>query len=414
MHTPPANPDIKNELKAQLLTMAARSFEFFAGDFLEYVGLEEVAVTRYIGDGGIDAHGNLVAGPFRIPVGVQVKRHRNNVHRSDIDKFIGALSGHFPQGVFMTTADYAPAALQKAATSIPRILTLNGDQIVSVMIEHHLGLKASPMRSQKLDIDPDYFAAFEAMRGMLSHRVSEARQKYSISSSQPESNGMTDEQSINLRPEDDLISLNTLGYTLRVDPNTLRRWIEHEKLLPDDSQRVGERSIYYFRRDRIKQLRESLGLKKIPASADEWKQEFLDFTKSRNLSRSYKPVLLKAFFKLVDREGKVRIDDLVREFKDYYVQQWNVGQPLERDASIMALPAEAGNEAIKKLLIDMPIQRFLIKNFMQYSPEEGILRIAPQLWQELHYYEVIDALRSIDEQISYYISRVEKKRVNFF
>jgi hypothetical protein len=32
--TPPANPDIKRELKEQLLAMSARSFEFFAGDFL--------------------------------------------------------------------------------------------------------------------------------------------------------------------------------------------------------------------------------------------------------------------------------------------------------------------------------------------------------------------------------------------
>src|SRR6266513_155659 len=47
---PPANPDIKRELKKQLLSMSARSFEFFAGEFLVYVGLETVSVTRYIGE----------------------------------------------------------------------------------------------------------------------------------------------------------------------------------------------------------------------------------------------------------------------------------------------------------------------------------------------------------------------------
>src|SRR5438105_12485635 len=81
---PPINPDIKRELKLQLLSMSARSFEFFAGDFLVYAGLEIISVTRYIGDGGIDAHGNLLAGRFRIPIGIQVKRHRNNVQRHDI------------------------------------------------------------------------------------------------------------------------------------------------------------------------------------------------------------------------------------------------------------------------------------------------------------------------------------------
>ena len=62
---PPAHPDIKRELKQQLLSMSPRSFEFFASDFLVYAGLEGVFVTRYIGDGGIDALGDLVAGQFR-------------------------------------------------------------------------------------------------------------------------------------------------------------------------------------------------------------------------------------------------------------------------------------------------------------------------------------------------------------
>jgi len=82
----------------------------------------------------------------------------------------------------MTTANYAPSALQKAATSLPRVLTLNGDQIVSVMVEHGLGLRPSPNHAERLDIDPDYFLAFEAMKGLLSHHVAEARQGYHLGS----------------------------------------------------------------------------------------------------------------------------------------------------------------------------------------------------------------------------------------
>src|SRR6266702_1317100 len=160
LHTPPSNPDIKRELKNQLLNMTPRGFELFAGEFLVYVGLEKVSVTRYIGDGGIDAEGDLIASSFRIPVGVQVKRYRNNVQRTDIDKFIGALSGRFPQGIFVTTASYGAPALQKASTSIPRILTLSGEQVISIMLENSLGLKVVQGNTQKLAIDPDYFIAF--------------------------------------------------------------------------------------------------------------------------------------------------------------------------------------------------------------------------------------------------------------
>ena len=76
----------------------------------------------------------------------------------------------------------------------------------------------------------------------------------------------------------------------------------------------------------------------------------------------------------------------------------------------MVHPTEAGDQAVKRLIITNPLERFPIKNFIEYFPEEGNLRIAPQLWQELHHYEVLDVLKSVDEQISYYISRHEKGR----
>ena len=309
----------------------------------------------------------------------------------------------------MTTANYAPSALQKAATSIPHVLTLNGDQIVSVMVEHGLGLRPSPRNADRLDIDPDYFIAFEAMKGLLSHRVAEARQDYNIDPSTPGPGASMDEQTIELKPEEDLISLNALGYALRVDPARVRRWVENEALRPDVSQISGDRASYYFRRDRIEQIRRSLGLENIPTSSDEWKQEFLDFVKSHKLTKSYKPVMLKAFFKLVDREGKVKIDDLVKEFRAYYVQQAEAGKPLEHGASLLANPVGVSDSVIKRLIITHPLERFLIKNFIAYFPEEGVLQIAPQLWHELRYYEVIDALKSADEQISYYIARYTKE-----
>ena len=411
--TLPTNPDIKRELKEQLLSMSARSFEFFAGEFLVYVGLEAVSVTRYIGDGGIDAQGNLVAGHFRIPVGIQVKRYRNNVQRPDIDRFIGALSGRFSEGMFMTTADYASGALQKATTSIPRVLTLNGDQITSVMVEHGLGLRTVPGNTEKFTLDSDYFLAFEAMKSILSDdsrksgQVRESGQNYATGSSN--SDTATNEQAIDLKPEEDLISLNALGYALRVDPMRVRRWVENETLRSDVTQTSGDRTSYYFRRDRIEQIRQSLSLESIPASSEEWKQEFLDFAKSRNLTKSYKPVMLKAFFKLVDREGKVKIDNLVKEFRDYYVERASKGRPLERSASPLSDPTRPSDNEIKRLIITHPLERFLIKNFMEYFPEEGVLRIAPQLWQALHYYEVVDTLRGADEQIDYYYARSTKK-----
>ena len=89
---------------------------------------------------------------------------------------------------------------------------------------------------------------------------------------------------------------------------------------------------------------------------------------------------------------------------------------VEHGASLLADPTRASESAIKKLIIKYPLDRFLIKNFIAYFPEEGVLQIAPQLWQELRHYEVIDVLKSVDEQIRYYIDRHTKKsgRTRFY
>ncbi len=134
--TPPANPDIKRELKKQLLGMSARSFEFFAGDFLVYIGLTGVSVTRFIGDGGIDAQGDLMAGMFRIPTGIQVKRYRNNVQRPDIEKFIGALSGRFSQGMFISQCFTESLNFYTSYTDIERRSDSLSDDRTSVGIKN--------------------------------------------------------------------------------------------------------------------------------------------------------------------------------------------------------------------------------------------------------------------------------------
>ncbi|GAC1568162.1 MAG: hypothetical protein NVS3B14_16480 [Ktedonobacteraceae bacterium] len=127
------------------------------------------------------------------------------------------------------------------------------------------------------------------------------------------------------------------------------------------------------------------------------------------MTKSYKPVMLKALFKLADREGKVKIDVLAREFKDYYICRAEAGQPLEHGTSLLADPATASEAAVKRLIITYPLERFLIKKFIEYFSEEGVLQIAPQLWQSLRYYEVADALECAEEQISYYIARHGKR-----
>lgn len=398
---PPTNPDVKRQLHEQLATMSPRAFELFSGDLLVYVGLEKVSVTRYIGDGGIDAEGDLIAGSFRLPVGVQVKRYRNNVQRSDIDKFIGALSGRFSQGIFVTTSDFSAGAQRKAAGVLPRILTMNGAQIVTTMVEHQLGLKLLPDTPQRVSLDEAYFAGFEDQKAFFSKKLAETREGYDPAAG-------ADEQTVEIKPEEDLVSLRALSYALRVDTTTIRSWLESGKLQADGHYTSGERDGFYFRRDRIETIRQQFVLDTAPTSSDEWRQEFLDFARSRNLSKSYKPVLLQAILRLVDRDGSVKMDDLVQAFRAFYVQRQLAELPVEFGGPLAANPAALSDSKIKSLIMKYPLDRFLIKKYLTYDPDTSMVQIAPQIWQELRYYEVLDVLESLTMQIDYYYQRSDQ------
>lgn len=387
MSRPPLNPDIRRQIKGRLLELSPRAFELFAGDLLVYVGLHDVAVSRYVGDGGIDAHGEIVthSGIVRIPTGVQVKRHRHNVQRADIDRFIGALSGTYSQGIFITTAGYAAAALAKASSAFPRVTPVSGDQVIALMLQHQLGLTTTTARPQ---LDQTYFDTFEQQAAQPAQHLRERPEPYQAAS-----------------PQDDLITLRALSYALRVDPTTIRAWIEQGKLLPDSAARTGSRENYFFRRDRVDQIRRDLVRSPMPASDREWRQAFLDFASSRHLTKSYKPVLLRALLKLVDRNGEVKLDALAHEFRAFYIERQQAGVAPEFGVALLDDPQAASLDAIARLIVKYPLDRFLIKGFLEYTPAERVVRFAPRLWHELRFYELLDVQASVDEQLRVYYER---------
>lgn len=390
---PPTDPNLRRQLKARLLDLPPRAFELFAGDLLVFMGLRDVAVTRYVGDGGIDAYGTLEAGGslISIPAGVQVKRHRSNVQRPDIDRFIGALVGRYAQGIFITTAGYGRQAADRAASAIPRVAMVDGDQIVALMLQHRLGV-AGPAEG---GLDEGYFSGFVAQAAVGQRRLRDPAAAYSVAQ-EPEQAPL---------PEDDLISLRALSHALRVDPSVLRRRIERGTLQPDQPGTSLAATGLFFRRDRIETIRRELRSGARPASGEEWRQEFLDFARSRTMTKSYKPVLLKALLRLVDRDGAAPIDALAREFRLYYEGRHRAGLVVEHGPPPLVGPQAIGDEQLRQLIVAHPLERFLIKGFLEYAPAEGLVRIAPQLWAELRAFELLDLQRLADEQLHHYYSR---------
>jgi len=138
------NTGVRKRLHSRLHAVEPAEFESLIGRLLGAVGFEEVTVTNYSGDGGIDVRGTLVVGGvIRTRMAVQVKRWKRNVQTPVVQQMRGSLSAH-EQGLTITTSDFSSGARTEAERpDRDPIALMNGTQLVALLVEHDLGVRRS-------------------------------------------------------------------------------------------------------------------------------------------------------------------------------------------------------------------------------------------------------------------------------
>jgi restriction system protein len=154
--------DLKSQIISRILQNSPSFFEETVVDLLSAMGYGGSGLlTKAVGkpgDGGID--GIIHQDKLGLDVVyIQAKRYapENKVQRSELQAFIGTLVGESAhKGVFVTTSDFTQGAKDYLRTVNVRVITINGSQLVDLMIEHGIGVKVK----QKIDlhrIDEDFF-----------------------------------------------------------------------------------------------------------------------------------------------------------------------------------------------------------------------------------------------------------------
>ena len=141
------NNEARKQLHDRLQSMHAKDFEELIGQLLGAIGFENVTVTNYSGDHGIDVRGTLVVGDvIRVNMAVQVKKWKkgDNVHSPDVQRVRGSLGTH-DQGLIITTSDFSPGAVEEAKrlNAVP-VALMNGEQLVALLVEHNIGVHRTP------------------------------------------------------------------------------------------------------------------------------------------------------------------------------------------------------------------------------------------------------------------------------
>ncbi|MFM0053271.1 restriction endonuclease [Caballeronia grimmiae] len=153
--------NLEVELLDQVKSSTPSFFERLVIDLLVAMGYggsrqDAGSVIGRSGDGGID--GTIKEDKLGLDViYVQAKRWEDTVGRPEIQKFAGALQGQRAnKGVFITTSTFTREAKEYAGVISSKIILVDGDQLVKLMVDHNVGVSTvSTFHVKK--VDSDYF-----------------------------------------------------------------------------------------------------------------------------------------------------------------------------------------------------------------------------------------------------------------
>jgi restriction system protein len=131
--------DYYQSILNRILELDDQEFEILITHILTALGFEGSEHQGKVGDGGVDATGELnVSNMAKIKLFVQAKRYKLGSRISaNVVKLLRSNIPSGGQGAFITTADYQKKAKEIAVEQgFPRIGLINGSQLVDILAEH--------------------------------------------------------------------------------------------------------------------------------------------------------------------------------------------------------------------------------------------------------------------------------------
>ncbi|MSP53334.1 MAG: restriction endonuclease [Gammaproteobacteria bacterium] len=151
--------NLADELLEQIKKSSPRFFEQLVIDVLLAMGYggsrtDAGKLVGGAGDGGIDGIINEDKLGLDV-IYLQAKRWEGVVGSKEIRNFVGSLVGRKAnKGVFITTSSYTKDAIQYAADVQHKVILIDGDKLVDLMIEYNVGVsKEYSYEIKKIDLD---------------------------------------------------------------------------------------------------------------------------------------------------------------------------------------------------------------------------------------------------------------------
>lgn len=155
----------KDELLDHALSIEPEEFEHLSKILVEQTEqTNDIELTPFHGDGGIDIRGSIGREFYRALFGVQVKQYTQNVGSPPMRNFVGALSSHNYQfGSFITSSEFNSGAIKVAEGEVSQPITLvDRDRLTDIMLERELGIVHV---GKEYEIDHEFWDLFGTSTG---------------------------------------------------------------------------------------------------------------------------------------------------------------------------------------------------------------------------------------------------------
>jgi len=189
-----------------------------------------------------------------------------------------------------------------------------------------------------------------------------------------------------------------------VQSETIEKYIREGKIKPDLEVPIGDkRSFKYFREETVRKYASQYGWDLItPANM---KEKFMEMVRTMDMSFSYKPVLLKAMFDHVDENGKVRVEDIVDYFIEFYSDRKNKGLVVEKKASIYCKENYTRKDVEKNIFAN-PFKRFEDMRFMKRCREIEYVEFNRHVFRKLTNDDILWIKIHCDNKLEEYYRRM--------
>lgn len=199
--------------------------------------------------------------------------------------------------------------------------------------------------------------------------------------------------------------ISQMEFVRRVDvqSETIERYINEGKIVPDlVVPTSGSRKFRYFKEETLKSYAEQFGWTIIDDSKK--KDMFMEMVERMDMSYSYKPVLLKAVFANIDKKGRVKLEDIVNYFKEFYNSRKIEGLPVEKSNSIFCRDDYTDKE-VERNILSNPFRRFEEMSMMKHSKTLGIIELDRHIYNKLTADDIENILKICDEKLDAYYKR---------